>query len=359
MTSGRNDHKKKYEHLQIINKLRTTGLTKQEMQTLLAVPGRDMAHVKTVNRFIESLQEQYGKNACWCEEITGKWYLEVNDIPDTIEDGELRALKTAIKMAGNKDISEPLMLLYEKLKSRFDKHAKNVSRTNREYRNTMDEIEVKPESVYVYVGPQATINVSDDVRETLADAAYKQEIVKFSYPKKDGTVKEHVVCPLGLMYGDSNAYLVSCEMWDNGEMAETPIKYILENITNLKRTGKYFTRDNAQTVQEYAKQFFGVFSDNNIQDVVWWASPKIAAAAKKYKFHPTQEITENGQDGSLIIKFRAGGMVAMAHHIFQWSGEMVPLAPQELIDTYQEMLKNCSETIKDSCNGIKKTEKTE
>ena len=38
MTSGRNDHKKKYEHLQIINKLRTTGLTKQEMQTLLAVP---------------------------------------------------------------------------------------------------------------------------------------------------------------------------------------------------------------------------------------------------------------------------------------------------------------------------------
>ena len=262
-------------------------------------------------------------------------------------------------MAGNKDISEPLMLLYEKLKSRFDKHAKNVSRTNREYRNTMDEIEVKPESVYVYVGPQATINASDDVRETLADAAYKQEIVKFSYPKKDGTVKEHVVCPLGLMYGDSNAYLVSCEMWDNGEMAETPIKYILENITNLKRTGKYFTRDNAQTVQEYAKQFFGVFSDNNIQDVVWWASPKIAAAAKKYKFHPTQEITENQQDGSLTIKFRAGGMVAMAHHIFQWSGEMLPLAPQELIDTYQELLKKCSETIKDSCNGIKKTEQTE
>jgi len=69
----------------------------------------------------------------------------------------------------------------------------------------------------------------------------------------------------------------------------------------------------------------------------------------RYEFHPAQKITKN-EDGTLIVAFHADGLLEMAWHIFTWSGEIVPLAPVELVAEYQKLLRKAADTLDDMLN---------
>ena len=49
----------------------------------------------------------------------------------------------------------------------------------------------------------------------------------------------------------------------------------------------------------------------------------------RYRAHPT-ETHEPQDDGSLIVRFRAGGLQEMAWHLARWGGEVEVLAPDRL-----------------------------
>jgi len=51
--------------------------------------------------------------------------------------------------------------------------------------------------------------------------------------------------------------------------------------------------------------------------------------AKEYLFHPSQKF-EAQADGSLIVRFRAGGGLEMCWHLFTWGGHLTILAPKKL-----------------------------
>ena len=62
-------------------------------------------------------------------------------------------------------------------------------------------------------------------------------------------------------------------------------------------------------------------------DVVWRFSPKAAPDARQFLFHPTQTM-ESQPDGSLIVRFRAGGALEMSWHLFTWGDEVEVLKPK-------------------------------
>ena len=64
-------------------------------------------------------------------------------------------------------------------------------------------------------------------------------------------------------------------------------------------------------------------------DVVWKFSPEVAEDAKEYLFHPSQKFEEQA-DGSLIVRFRAGGGLEMCWHLFTWGGQLSVLGSQEI-----------------------------
>lgn len=64
-------------------------------------------------------------------------------------------------------------------------------------------------------------------------------------------------------------------------------------------------------------------------DVVWRVRPNAVDDARDWMFHPTQTM-EDQPDGSLIIRFRAGGLLEMCWHLFTWGGAIEVVEPPEL-----------------------------
>lgn len=59
----------------------------------------------------------------------------------------------------------------------------------------------------------------------------------------------------------------------------------------------------------------------------WEFSVKAAPEAENFVFHPDQETIKN-KDGSLTVKFRAGGTLEMAWHLYTWGKEVKVVKPR-------------------------------
>ena len=77
-----------------------------------------------------------------------------------------------------------------------------------------------------------------------------------------------------------------------------------------------FTRRRGFSLKGYAERSFGVFQEEPF-DVEWEFNATVAADAKEFLFHPSQ-VMEDKPDGSLIVRFRAGGVREMAWHLVTW-----------------------------------------
>jgi WYL domain len=88
------------------------------------------------------------------------------------------------------------------------------------------------------------------------------------------------------------------------------------------------TRKRGFSIQQYAEASFGVFHEDPV-DVVWRFSPKVASDAAEFLFHPYQ-VMEPQPDGSLIVRFRAGGLLEMSWHLFTWGDGVEIVKPRRL-----------------------------
>jgi predicted DNA-binding transcriptional regulator YafY len=132
------------------------------------------------------------------------------------------------------------------------------------------------------------------------------------------------VHPYGFLYGNRH-YLVA---WSESEAARSFRSFALSNIERVETLDRTFTRKRHFSLREYAERSFGVFQEKPV-DVVWNFSPKAAPDAREFVFHPTQKL-EDQPDGSLVVRFRAGGLLEMAWHLFTWGNEVRVLKPKKL-----------------------------
>jgi hypothetical protein len=73
--------------------------------------------------------------------------------------------------------------------------------------------------------------------------------------------------------------------------------------------------------------------------------PRIIKVAQQYLFHPTQQFVKN-TDGSLTVKMRTGGLRAISVFLAQWGGDIIPVKPAALLTEYENLLKNCYNSIR-------------
>jgi predicted DNA-binding transcriptional regulator YafY len=132
----------------------------------------------------------------------------------------------------------------------------------------------------------------------------------------------YTVRPLGLLYGTWH-YLVA---WNDAR--SKPVLFRLSRIEHAELLGEHFEPPEGFDLRAFAEQSFGVFQEEPV-DVVWRFRPAAAAEAREYLFHPRQE-TETQADGSLLVRFRAGGLREMAWHLFTWGGDVEVVAPAVL-----------------------------
>ncbi len=114
--------------------------------------------------------------------------------------------------------------------------------------------------------------------------------------------------------------------------------FSLPYIRDIEPTGEYFEQDPEFSLEDFSKQAFGVFHEEPF-DVAWRFSPRAAPDAREFVFHPDQ-VTEEQDDGSLIVRFHAGGALEMCWHLYCWGEDVEVLEPKHLAEMCRENRRN-------------------
>ena len=167
------------------------------------------------------------------------------------------------------------------------------------------------------------------VLEALRNAIKGCQVVTIRYrTRSTGQVGQRKVRPYGFLYGHRH-YLIAYNL-KAGEKGYR--LFSLPNIHRVEECPEYFERDEAFDLYEFAKRSFGIFQEKPF-DVVWKFSPRAAPDAKDFIFHPDQ-VLEPQPDGSLIVRFRAGGALEMCWHLFCWGIDVEVLEPRRLAEMF-------------------------
>ncbi len=249
---------------------------------------------------------------------------------DYINDAEMFALNGSTKKIKDDAIKLPLVSLEYKL-NRLLERRKTVAQMNDMEGISMGEAVVS--------GPRIKNKNDDEILRKLRKAILENKVINCSYYSvSDKKKKKITVCPLGILWGNWNNYLVVLE---NGKTAQK----ILSNISDVKITNEEFRSGNF-SIDEYAKKSFGAYhTPNGPFDVEWYVSPDAKESALKYEFHPDQKVIPH-TDGSLTIKFKSDGWREMSWYLFRWSGAIVPIKPKALVDEYKNIIKKISDSVK-------------
>ncbi len=71
-------------------------------------------------------------------------------------------------------------------------------------------------------------------------------------------------------------------------------------------------------VRSLTAECFGIWRESPVE-VALKFTPEAAEDAAAWRFHGTQT-QETGADGSLVVRFGAGGMEEMVHRLATWGG---------------------------------------
>ena len=187
---------------------------------------------------------------------------------------------------------------------------------------------VQAEGLAMRAGPRPRLDAG--LLSALREAITTRRLVKFRYlAQSTGLESWQRVRPLGLLYGN-RAFLVASSDW-----GEEPRLWRLANMSELRISEETFERDPDFDLARYAKRSFGTFQEEPVEVVLRFA-PAAARDASNFVFHPDQA-TEANDDGSLTVRFEAGGIDEMCWHLFTWGESVTIEKPLRLRRRLSEM----------------------
>lgn len=151
-----------------------------------------------------------------------------------------------------------------------------------------------------------------------------------------GRISRNKLMPYGILYGERDHYLLArrsdCSSGDEVHL------YILNNIKEVEILPDTYDIPKDFNLEKFAERSFGVYQEEPFE-VEWLFDKKKAQEAKNYVFHPSQEMIEN-KDGTLTVKFKAGGMLEMDWHLYTWGNHVKVIKPADWYEKIAEKRKN-------------------
>lgn len=162
-------------------------------------------------------------------------------------------------------------------------------------------------------------------------------VVRYAGPDAAAEPATRILCPYGILYGGRGWLVAHVERLPEMRL------WRLDRIVSADLLDRGFQRREDFNLPDYAAQSFGVFQEEPI-DVVLRFVPEAAEDAARWQFHPSQSIVTE-EDGSLTVRFRAGGMQEMCWHLFTWGTAVTVQAPEELRAELTELARTIHESI--------------
>lgn len=184
---------------------------------------------------------------------------------------------------------------------------------------------LEAEGLAMRPGPRPRIKVL--VVENLREAIKACRKVRISYRnRRTRKVNDRLVHPYGFLHGHRN-YLVG---WHENPKANNVALFSLPNIEAVEILADTFVRDPGFDLAAFAARSFGLFQEEPY-DVVWRFAPEAAEDAADFVFHPSQSMARQ-DDGSLVVRFKAGSDLEMAWHLYTWGDKVEVLEPARLAE---------------------------
>lgn len=226
---------------------------------------------------------------------------------------EVNALQNAIKQAQSSssvDVEFLESIMY-KIKASMSKDVRNRIEPDA-------EVLLEAEGYVFRPGPRIKINKEYIAKLRLAILSCLKIRIKYSSSRDKGWRN---VEPYGFLYGNKQ-YLIA---WYPKKKAMC--HFDLNKITKIEILDEYFERRTDFSLQDFSEQSFGVYQEEPF-DVEWLFDKEVAAEAAKYIFHPKQTAINN-KDGTLTVKFHAGGAREMDWHLYTWGGHVKVIKPED------------------------------
>lgn len=268
------------------------------------------------------------------EEVVGennqkRWYIPQGTLKDLINFSaeELSVLETAKELFANQqmaDKKEILNKVIEKIKASIKP-------------DLMRKIEPDAEALLEAEGficrPGPKLRVDEKILAKIRQAILECHQIRIEYKNKDsGKISYNTLNPFGFLYGDRNHYLVAHHA--DGYYNDEVHNFILSNIKKVEILDDVIVNLPNFSLQNYAEKSFGAYHEEPFE-VEWLFDEEVAEEAAQYIFHPTQTMVKN-PDGSLTVKFTAGGHLEMEWHLYTWGEHVKVIKPEGWYDRIKE-----------------------
>ena len=279
---------------------------------------------RTAQRMLRALEAQFpDTNISTDGEGRKRWRLPSGALRDlmSLSPEELAALDIAIETLKRTSLAveaDDLLNLRERVVAL-------VPRSKAARLETDHEALLEAQGLAARPGPRQRIDRK--TAAAIAEAIKACRILEVEYQSRsEPAPRLRRLAPYGLLTGLRRYLLARPDDDPTG-----PVRlYVVESIRIAKVTKAAFVRDPAFNLQAFANRAFGVFqNEEEFGEVVWRFSPRAAAHARGFEFHPTQ-VLEDQADGSLIVRFSASGHLEMVWHLYLWGEDVEVLAPPGL-----------------------------
>lgn len=249
--------------------------------------------------------------------------------PNAAEIAALQAEVDSRLAAGQAARVAPLQSLLTKIKGALD---------DREKRRLDPDLEAlaRLQRAFVPAGPAAA--AAPATLATVQGAILAGICLEFDYQADDAEkARWRRVIPYGLVHG-AVTYLV-------GKMPgreQPPVYYRLDRMSDVRASNTPGCAPDDWDLDAWLRQSFGIWREDD-HDVVLRVLPDAVSRASQWRFHPAQTVER--ECGSLIVRFRAGGLRELAEHLFTWGGDVVIEEPAALREVMRERIHAAMATL--------------
>lgn len=145
------------------------------------------------------------------------------------------------------------------------------------------------------------------------------------------------VVPLGLIHG-AVTYLIGKIPGRDID----PVPYRLDRMSEVRASNEPGAAGEDWDLDEWMSRSFGIWHEEG-HDIVLRVAAASAERARRWRFHPHQQIEEDGDE--VVVRFHSGGVREIAEHLFTWGGEVRIEAPEELREAMRDRLDAAQATL--------------
>ena len=257
-----------------------------------------------------------------CENNIKRWYIPQGTLKDFIQFSaeELSVLETAASLLKDKQLQDKKDI-FQNIINKIKANIKSDV-----FRKIEPDAEALLEAEGFICRPGPKLIIDNQIIAAIRQAILECHQIKITYfNKMSGKTSTNTLDPYGFLYGERNHYLVAHH--SDGYFGDNVHNFILGNIKSVEILDIPFVPVKNFNLQKYALESFGSYHEEPF-DVEWLFDKEVAEEAAQYIFHPTQTITRNS-NGSLTVKFRAGGKLEMDWHLYTWGKHVKVIKPTD------------------------------